>query len=197
MCMFLRKTAEIRFREVLKNLIKGELIVRKTDTKCSKEKGLFWLCLRRFISHSKAIVLLCDKKHNLEALMLLRPLFELIVNLHLCLEDEKELQNFIECSKYELKDGIPVMGKKWTDSDLCARMAKLGFSRDYYDMVIRKLNEELHCNPGVVSRGHHKNLTEMDNKAVFLVATQVTRYLLRTANNLYPEVPFMDYKKLH
>ncbi|MFH1777495.1 MAG: DUF5677 domain-containing protein [Candidatus Omnitrophota bacterium] len=191
----MKKSHKKIFQGALKNLIKGEKIVRKNIKKESREKQLFWLCLRIFISHSKAIILLCEKKHNLEALMVLRPLIELTVNTRWSLQKEENLQKFMEHTEYEFKDDLPKMGEPWT-INLWEKMKAIGFSKQYYDTVVKKLHEVLHCNPTLIARTHHKNMTAMDSEAIFSVAAQFSGHLLKVANTLYPNGPFIKHNDI-
>ncbi len=183
------------FRKSLKNIIRGGRIISQNIAKESFEMQLFWLSTNRFVSHAKSIILLCNKKQNLEALMLLRPIIELVVNLRWVIEDKTgaNRQQFMKATEYRFDYGIPKMGYYWSDENLLARMKAIGFSQKYYDAVIRKLHEELHVNPAVIARAHNRNLTSMTSESIFSVACQFIGHLLKVANALYPGKYFMNY----
>ncbi len=186
------------FRNLLKHIIYIEKIIKKNIENGDFNKQLLWLSLRRFISHGKAISILCKRKQNLEALMLLRPIIELIVNLRWIVEDntDKNRGQFMKSTEYEFNsNGTPKMGGYWTDKNLKGRMIAIGFDEKYYDAVIKKMHEELHTNPGVVGRAHNQDLTSMNSNAIFSVAYQWTGHLLKVVNQLYPnEKKFINYR---
>ncbi len=177
------------FKKTLKNIVHGEQIVRKNIENKPQQKQLLWLGMRRFISHAEAIILLCKQNYNLEALMLLRPLIELVVNLRWILEDasEKNLGKFNQKTKYEFENGIPKMGAEWTTAKLLDKMKKIGFNEQYYKTVIKKIHEELHGNPAVIARSYNKDLTAMPAEAIFSAASQFAGHLLKVTNLLFKE----------
>lgn len=182
------------FRDSLKSIIWIEKIIGKNIKNESFYKQLLWLSIKRFISHAKAVIILCDRKQNLEALMLLRPIIELIVNLRWIVEDNtgKNCKQFMKSTEYEFNSkGIPKMGCCWADKNLKDRMIAIGFNRKYYDDVIKKLHEELHVNPAVIARAHYKNLTSMNREAIFSVAYQWAGHLLKVVNQ------FSKQKEIH
>jgi len=183
------------FQKSLKNIIRGEKIINKNIANESFDKQLLWLSARRFISHAKSIIYLCDRKQNLEALMLLRPIIELVVNLRWIIEDKigANRQQFIKSTDYKFSNGIPEMGGYWSDKNLLERMKTIGFSQKYYNMVISKLHEELHVNPAVIARAYSRDLTSMDSEAIFSVACQFVGHLLKVANGVYPNKYFMNH----
>jgi len=177
------------FQHSLKNIIQVEKIIGQNIDNESFDRQLLWLSIRRFISHAKAIFILCDKKQNLEALMLLRPIIELVVTLRWIVEDNtgKNREQFMKSIEYKFNDdGIPVLGGYWTEKTLKTRMKDIGFDAKYYDSVIKKLHEELHVNPSVIARAHNKNLSAMSNKAIFSIGYQWLGHLLKVVNDLYP-----------
>lgn len=186
------------FKKTLKNVILGEQIIRKNIEKKPQQKQLLWLGMRRFISHAEAIILLCKQKHNLEALMLLRPLIELVVNLRWVLEDTsgENLEKFKQKTEYEFENGIPKMGTEWTTTKLLDKMKKIGFDEQYYKMVIKKIHEEIHGNPAVIARSHNKNLTAMSAEAIFSAASQFAGHLLKVANLFFKEEPFINHNDI-
>ena len=154
--------------------------------------------MRRFISHAKAIIVLCEKKQELEALMLLRPIIELVVNLRWIVEDEtkQNQKQFLKHINYKFDDNIPEMGEYWTDKNLLKRMKAVGFDEYYYKMVVKKLHEELHGNPAVIARSYFKSLTTLGSERIFSVASQFAGYLLRVANGLYDQKYFMNHQDI-
>ena len=185
------------FRNSLKNIIQCEKIIKRNIEDESFEKQFLWLSTRRFISHARAIIFLCNKKQNLEALMLLRPIIELVVNLRWVIEDNtgNNRKQFMESTEYTFNNsGIPQMGNYWSEKSLKDRMADIGFAEDYYETVVKKLHEEIHVNPAVIARAHNKNLTLMNHEAIFSVACQWAGHLLAAANKLYPNECFMDHR---
>lgn len=186
------------FKKTLKNIIHGERIIRKNIESKPQQNQLLWLGMRRFISHAEAIILLCRQKHNLEALMLLRPLIELVVNLRWILEDTsgKNLEIFNKSTEYEFENGIPEMGARWTKTNFFDRMKAIGFDELYYKSVINKMHEELHGNPAVIARSHNKNLTAMSTEAIFSAASQFAGHLLKVANILFKEESFYNYNDI-
>jgi len=98
--------------------------------------------------------LLCKKKHTIEALVFLRPILELVVNMRWVLEDvtKQNLNKFLKHSEYEFQDGIPKMGEFRAGKDLLERMTDIGFDQNYYNMVVKKLHEEIHGNPNRIAR---------------------------------------------
>jgi len=186
------------FKKTLKNIIHGEQIVRKNIENKPQQEQLLWLGMRRFISHAKAIILLCKQNHNLEALMLLRPLIELVVNLRWVLEDTsgKNLEKFNQRTEYEFENGIPKMGAEWTTANLLDKMKKIGFNEQYYKTVIKKIHEELHGNPAVIARAHNKDLTAMSAEAIFSAASQFAVHFLKVANLLFKEELFYNYNDI-
>lgn len=183
------------FRESLKNIMRGEKIISKNIENESFEIQLFWLSTRRFISHAKSIIYLCNKKQNLEALMLLRPIIEIVVNLRWVVEDGTGINRdqFRKSTEYKFDNGIPEMGDYWVDKSLQKRMETIGFGQDYYNAVVKKLHEELHENPAVIARAHYINLTSMDSETIFSLACQFTGHLLKVANTLYSGKYFMNH----
>ena len=183
------------FSDALRNIVKNEKKIKKSIENQDVKKQLFWLHMRRFISNAKAILLLCEKKHNLEAVMLLRPMIELVVNLRWMVEDKtnQNIKKFFEDIDYEFDDYIPKMGDYWADADLLKRMKAIGFDEYYYKMVVKKLHEELHCNPGVIARSHHRNLTALNSEAIFATASQFVGHLLKVGNDLYPHENFINH----
>lgn len=183
------------FRGSLKNIMRGEKIISKNIENESFEIQLFWLSTRRFISHAKSIIYLCNKKQNLEALMLLRPIIEIVVNLRWVVEDGTGINRdqFRKSTEYKFDNGIPEMGDYWADKSLQKRMEAIGFGQDYYNAVVKKLHEELHENPAVIARAHCRNLTSMDSETIFSLGCQFTGHLLKVANALYPGKLFMNH----
>lgn len=183
------------FRKTLKNIIRGEQIISHNIENENFDKQLFWLSSRRFISHAKSIICLCNKKQNLEALMLLRPIIELVVNLRWLIEDKTGInhQQFMKSTEYKFNNSIPEMGDYWAEKNLLERMKAIGFSQNYYDTVIRKLHEELHGNPAVIARAHYRSLTSMNSEAIFSLACQFAGHLLKVANELYSDEYFINY----
>ncbi len=186
------------FQKALKNILRGEKITRKGIEKEEFEKQLLWLYMRRFISHAKAIVVLCKKRQNLEALMLLRPIVELVVNLRWIVEDKslKNREKFLKYIEYKFDDDIPQMGEFWSDKNLLGRMKDIGFDEHYYKMVVKKLHEELHENPAVVARSYNKELTSMNSEAIFSIASQFAGHLLKVANEFYGQRYFMYHLEI-
>lgn len=186
---------KVLFRKALNNFIREEKIIgRSMSDKKPERESVFWLSMRRFISHAKSIIYLCNKKQNLEALMLLRPIIELTVNLKFILEDNTEvnLQQFLDSAKYEFDSNcIPKMGDYWSDKNLFNRMQIVGFTEDYYKTVIKKMHEEIHGSPTVIARAYYKNLTSMNSEAIFSIACQFAGHLLEVANTVYPKQRFM------
>lgn len=182
-------------RKSLKDIIRGERIISKNIKSENFNKQLFWLSIRRFISHTKSIIYLCDKRQSLEALMLLRPIIELVVNLRWVVEDNTgtNRQQFMKSTEYKFDNSIPKMGDYWSDKNLQKRMEAIGFSQNYYNTVVKKLHEELHGNPAVIARAHHINLTLINSEAIFSLACQFMGHLLKVANTLYPGRYFINH----
>ena len=183
------------FLKLLKNITQGEKIISQNIENKNFEIQLFWLSTRRFISHAKSIIYLCNKKQNLEALMLLRPIIELVVNLRWIIEDNTGVnrQQFMKSTEYKFDNGIPEMGDYWSDKNLQKRMEVIGVGQDYYNAVVKKLHDELHGNPAVIAHAHYRNLTSMNSETIFSVACQFTGHLLKVANALYPGKFFMNH----
>lgn len=183
------------FLKSLKNIIRGEKIIKQNIEQKSFEVQFLWLSTRRFISHAKAIICLCNKKQNLEALMLLRPIIELVVNLRWVIEDSTGVnrEQFMKSTEYKFDNDIPKMGDYWSDKNLQKKMEATGFSQNYYNAVVKKLHEELHGNPAVIARAHYRGLTSMNSEAIFSLACQFIGHLLKVANELYPGEYFMNY----
>jgi len=175
--------------------MRGEKIISLNIEKETFNKQFFWLSTRRFVSHAKSILLLCDRKQNLEALMLLRPIIELVVNLRWVIEDSTGTNRpqFMGSIEYNFNNGIPEMGDYWSDKNLQKRMEAIGFNQNYYNMVVKKLHEELHGNPAVIARAHYRSLTSMNSEAIFSLACQFIGHLLKVANALYPGKYFMNH----
>ena len=104
------------FRKSLKNITQGEKIISQNIENKNWEIQLFWLSTRRFINHAKSIIYLCNKKQNLEALMLLRPIIELVVNLGWVIEDSTGVnrEQFMKSTEYKFDNDIPKMGDYWS-----------------------------------------------------------------------------------
>ncbi len=182
------------FQKSLENIVRGEKIISQDIENKDFNTQIFWLSTRRFISHAKSIVYLCDKKQNLEALMLLRPIIELVVNLRWVIEDTtgKNREQFVKATEYKFNNDIPRMAGYWSDESLVQRMKTIGFDQDYYNAVVKKLHEELHENPAVIARAHKKDLTLMGSESIFSIVCQFTGHLLKVANELYPNKYFLS-----
>lgn len=194
------KTPEFqRLRLALSHLLRGYNDAGKTAATDNRQQQLIWLSIRRFLSHAEAIILLIDNAHNLEALMLLRPLLELAVNARWVIEDQTghRLAQFLEATKYIDRDEIPEMGDRWADKDLKARMKDIGSDEEYYRMVAKKLHEELHNHPARIARAYGDKLTAIDSDAIADVATQMAVQLLMAAQMVYPQIfTENDYREI-
>lgn len=193
----MKHSQESLFKNSLKNISQCEASIKRNIENESFEKQFLWLSTRRFISHAQSIIYLCNKKQNLEALMLLRPIIELVVNLRWVIDDNtgNNRKQFMESTEYTFNSsGIPKMGNYWTEKSLKDRMTAIGFAENYYETVVKKLHEEIHVNPAVIARAHSKNLTSMNREALFSVACQWAGDLLAMANKLYPKECLMNHK---
>lgn len=193
----MKHSPECLFKNSLKNITQCEKNIKRNIDNESFEKQFLWLSTRRFISHAQAVIYLCNKKQALEALMLLRPIIELVVNLRWVIEDNtgNNRKQFMESTEYTFNNsGIPKMGNYWAEKNLKDRMIAIGFAENYYETVVKKLHEEIHVNPAVIARAHNKSLTSMNREAIFSVACQWTGHLLAVANKLYPKECFMNHK---
>lgn len=178
------------FQQALEIISKGYQEAESTVDDDSRKHQVVWLSLRRFLSQGEAIIILCNNGHELEAMMLLRPLLELAINTRWVEEDDtgERLKKFLAVTKYEDKDGIPKMGGFWTDRHLDKRMEDIGFDEDYYRMVVKKLHEELHNHPARVARAYGDKLTAMRSDGIFSVAIQMCAHLLKSAHQMYPHI---------
>lgn len=179
-----------RLRLALAHLSKGYQEAEKSVNTDSIKQKLVWLSIRRFINHTEAIILLIDNGHNLEALMILRPLLELAVNARWIIEDgtDHRLDQFLSATQYNDRDEIPEMGNLWADRDLKRRMSDIGLDDDYYRMVVKKLHEELHNHPARIARAYGDKLTAVGGDSIGDVATQMAVHLLIAAQHVYPKL---------
>lgn len=186
----MKKDLQKVFREALEIISNGYKAAESTVDDDSRIHQVVWLNLRRFLSQGEAIIILCNNEHELEAMMILRPLLELAVNTRWMVEDDtgEHLKEFLEATKYKNKDGMPIMGKFWTDSNLKVRMDNIGLDEYYYQVVVGKLNEELHNHPARVARAYGGKLTEMSSNGIFSVAIQMCAHLLKSAYQMYPRI---------
>ncbi len=178
------------FQQALEIISKGYLGVESTVGGDSLKHKIVWLSLRRFLSNGEAIIILCNNGHELEALMLLRPLLELTVNTRWIVEDETEerLKEFIAAAEYKDEDDIPVMGNYWTGKNLRRRMGDIGLDEDYYRMVVKKLHEELHNHPARVARAYGDKLTSMSSASIYSIAIQMALHMVKAACQMYPHI---------
>ncbi len=196
--LFAKRAYQNLFKSYFKYISKTEKLLKKNIKNEPVRKQLLYLGIRRFNSHAKALIILCRKEYNVEALMLLRPIIELVVNLRWVLEDnsDKNLQTFLANVDYVFENGIPKMGGYWSEQDLLGRMKDIGFGEKYYKSVVKKLHEELHGNPAIIARAHRKNLTSMSSEAIFSVACQFLGHLLKVINSVFPEARVPDHSNI-
>lgn len=179
------------FKRALNNVKKGLEYIQNNVDKTDIEKQIIYLVGKRFISHSKAIIVLCKKNYKVEALMVLRALIELTVNLRWILE-KGNIDSFLKNTEYDFENELPVMGKAWANKSLYDRMVDIGFKEDYYKCVLKKLHEELHGNPAVIARAHHKELTNMSTNGIYSICCQMIGHLLKILNTNIPEFNFIN-----
>lgn len=187
------------FQKALGIIFRGYKKAEKTVKHDNRQQQIVWLSIWRFLSHGRAILLLCNNKHELEAMMMLRPLLELTVNTRWVIEDEtgEKLKAFLAATKYEDKDGIPEMGGFWSNKDLKGRMKDIGLDEDYYRMVVKKLHEELHNHPARIARAYGDKLTKIDAESIYAIAAQMASHMLKAANQVYPDIfSELDYERV-
>lgn len=187
------------FLFAFKNIRCGLKSIEKNIESENIEKQILYLGIRRFISHAEAIILLCKKKYTTEALMVLRAILELVVNMRWVLEDtsKNNLKIFLEHSEYEFQNGMPKMGEYWTDKNLLTRMTDIGFDETYYKMVVKKLHEEIHGNPSRIARSYGKSLSAMNAESIYSIASQFAGQLMKVANFVFNgKNYFIDHNKI-
>jgi hypothetical protein len=187
------------FEYSLEEIGKGYEKIEKKIKDAPNEKIIIYLGINRFMSHSKAIILLLNNSHNTEALIILRVIIELVVNLRWVLEDKtkKNLKSFLENINYESDDeGIPKMGGYWAEKSLLERMKEIGFDEFYYNLVVKKLHDEIHANPKVIARSYGGNLSSFRAESIYTICCQMAGHLIKIANQIFEEKPFINHNEI-
>ncbi|MBN1694660.1 hypothetical protein JW879_04560 [candidate division WOR-3 bacterium] len=187
------------FQYSLKEIGKSYKKIEKKIKDAPNEKIIIYLGINRFMSHSKAIILLLNNSHNTEALIILRVLIELVVNLRWVLEDKtkKNLKSFLENVDYEFdEEGIPKMGGHWTETNLLERMKEIGFDEFYYKLVIKKLHDEIHANPKTIVRSYGNSLSSFRAESIYPICCQMAGHIIKVANEIFEEKPFIDHNEI-
>ncbi|PKN02689.1 hypothetical protein CVU76_01465 [Candidatus Dojkabacteria bacterium HGW-Dojkabacteria-1] len=129
-----------------------------------------------------AILLLCEKNFTQEAAILLRSLIENTVNLKWILNKNFETrikEYLVDISKDDFG-----FGKRWTKSNLGERMLEVGFSKEYYNKVVKITHSFSHVNAESLDWTNlKKDYPLLSEDAILSVNYQMLGHTLEVLNN--------------
>lgn len=140
---------------------------------CSAKKSL------RFC---EAIIILCENKHSIESLPILRGLIENSINSRWIIN--KDTQNRLNNYLSDLSKNS--FGEKWTQIDFFSRMRELNFPVWYYNFVVKYTYGHAHSNAKSVF-SMIKSRPNFPINAIYAVSAQMLGHILKSFELIYPE----------
>jgi hypothetical protein len=131
-----------------------------------------------------SIILLCNNHFNDEALIILRSLIELSINMRWITKEDTEnrLEEYLsDLEKIEF-------GSKWSKIPLDQKMINVGYpNKDYYDFVVKLTYSHSHINASVLKLVEilNNNLlkdsySSFSNEAIYAVTAQMLGHVLKS-----------------
>ena len=143
---------------------------------------------------TESIMLLCEKGYSQEAMILLRSLIELTINIRWITNKDTNarLNSYLD----ELKE--PTFGSRWASKNIKDRAKELNFNEDYYDFVIKFTYGYSHVNAQSLNLGRlitkqskRKNISE----SVLVVSAQMLGHMMLALNSRYKS-SFSEYNEI-
>lgn len=131
-----------------------------------------------------AIVLLCSNGHPNEAVILLRTLIEIAMNMRWVMQEDPETR----VKEYFGDLQKPKLGTKWTSKHLQERMESIGMGHGYYEHIVNSCHAVVHMNAsalnyGAVLPGYKKII--MGETTTLATTAQMLGHVLEALNLKY------------
>jgi len=150
----------------------------------------------RAIRLTDAIIELCKRNFTDESLPILRSLIETAVNMRWIMNAgaERRLEDYF----FQLGEGN-WFGGYWADRKLFDRMSEIGFSRRYYDWVVKFCHDYTHGNARSLPYGliipEAKRKEPMSPEAIYVIVAQMLGHVLKALDDHWSG-KFSSYQKI-
>ena len=164
--------------------------LNKTDSLRNNEIEIFLeLSSIRALLLTDAIIELCKQGFSSESLAILRPMIETSVNMRWIMK--QDTSNRISSYMAALDDPY---GSFWTVTSLKKRMIEIGFSKEYYNLIVKRCHDFIHGNASSLPFDFvdFKKYSPVHPNAVLIIVAQMLAHVLTALNSNWSEC-FSEY----